>query len=353
MRYRYLGKSGLRVSVLTFGAMTFGRDGVLAQIGSGDLSVARRQVDVCLDAGINLFDTADSYGQSEEVLGQVIAGRRDRLLMATKAHSPTGPGPNDSGLSRHHLIRACEASMRRLGVDHIDLYQLHGWDGRTPIEEILRALDDLTRAGKIGYVGISNFAGWHVMKMLATAERERLIRPVAHQLYYSLAAREAEYELLPIAVDQQVGTLVWSPLSGGWLSGKYRRGAPAPEGSRGDPIGWNPWAVRDQDRLYDTVEVLVDIGRERDVSPAAVALAWLLDRPGISSLVVGARTERQLADNLAAVEIAMTREEKDRLEQASAIPALYPYWHQARYASDRLSDADVIPMEVSGRRGLA
>jgi aryl-alcohol dehydrogenase-like predicted oxidoreductase len=341
MRYRQLGGSGLRVSVLTMGTMTFGGTGGFASVGSTDLHAARRQIDRCLDAGVNLIDTANVYsnGLSEEILGQVLEGRRDDVLVATKARMPMGDGPNDAGLSRHHLLTQCEASLRRLRTDHIDLYQVHEWDGQTPLEETLEALDDLVHAGKVRYVGCSNYAGWQLMKALGVAERRGLPRLVSQQIHYTLQAREAEYELVPIAIDQSLGILVWSPLAGGLLSGKYRRDQPDPEGSR-LLSGWDEPPVRDQGKLYDIIDVIVQVAKERGGSPAQVALAWLLDRPAVTSVVIGARTEEQLADNLGAVELSLTTEERARLEEVSRPPLLYPYWHQAKTASDRLSPAD-------------
>ncbi|GHF37509.1 aryl-alcohol dehydrogenase-like predicted oxidoreductase [Amycolatopsis bartoniae] len=342
MEYRQLGRSGLKVSVLTMGTMTFGGRGNFSKVGTTGVEDARRQVDRCLDAGVNLVDTANVYsgGVSEEIVGQVLAGRWDRTLIATKARMPMGDGPNDAGLSRHHLVRECEASLRRLGTDHIDLYQLHEWDGLTPLEETLSALDDLVRAGKVRYVGASNYSGWHLMKALATAEKHGFPRFVSQQVYYSLQAREAEYELVPISLDQGLGILVWSPLAGGLLSGKYRRGQEAPEGSR-HLTDWNEPPVRDEDKLYDTIEELVSIAGAHEVSPAQVALAYLLGRPGVTSLVVGARTEEQLADNLGAAGLRLSEEDRKRLDAVSAPPLLYPYWHQARTASDRLGPADL------------
>jgi len=342
MRYRQLGASGLRVSVLTMGTMTFGGTGGFASVGSTDLDGARRQLDRCLEAGVNLVDTADVYsgGLSEEIVGQALEGRRDDVLLATKARMPMGDGPNDAGLSRHHLVRSCEASLRRLRSDHIDLYQVHEWDGQTPLEETLQALDDLVHAGKVRYVGCSNYAGWQLMKALGIAERQGLARFVSQQIHYTLQAREAEYELLPIALDQGLGVLVWSPLAGGLLSGKYRRGEAGPAGSR-HLSGWDEPPVRDQELLYDIVEVVVEVAKERGVSPAQVALAWLLERPAVTSLIVGARTEEQLADNLGAADLSLSGEELARLEQVSRPPLLYPYWHQAKTASDRLGPADL------------
>jgi aryl-alcohol dehydrogenase-like predicted oxidoreductase len=324
------------------GTMTFGGRGNFAAVGSTDADEARRQVDQCLEAGVNLFDTADVYsgGLSEELLGQALKGRRDDVLIATKVRMPMGGGPNDAGLSRHHVVTGCEASLRRLGTDHIDLYQVHEWDGLTPLEETLEALDLLVRSGKVRYVGTSNYAGWQLMKALGTADRRGLPRFVSQQIYYSLQARDAEYELIPAAVDQGLGVLVWSPLAGGLLSGKYRQGQPPPPGSR-QLTDWNEPPVRDEDALYATVEALVSVGQEHGVSAAQVALAYLLGRPAVTSLVVGAKTAEQLADNLAAAELTLTAEQRDRLDRVSAPPLLYPYWHQAKTARDRLSAADL------------
>jgi aryl-alcohol dehydrogenase-like predicted oxidoreductase len=340
--YRQLGKSGLRVSALTLGTMSFGGRGQFRHVGNTDLAGAIRQIDMCLAAGINLIDTADVYsdGLSEEIVGQALEGRRDEVLIATKARFPMGPGPNDAGLSRHHLIEACNASLRRLRTDHIDLYQVHEWDGQTPLEETLAALEHLLAAGKVRYVGCSNFAGWQVMKALGVADRERLPRFVSQQVYLSLQERSAEFEIVPSALDQGLGILVWSPLAGGLLSGKYRRGERAPEGSR-LLTEWNEPPVYDEGKLYDTIDVLLEIAQSRGVSAAQVALAWLLQRPGISSVIVGARTDEQLADNLKAAALELSQEEHDRLEAVSRVPLPYPFWHQRNTASDRLSEADL------------
>ncbi|WP_305783436.1 aldo/keto reductase [Symbioplanes lichenis] len=342
MEYRQLGRSGLRVSVLTMGTMTFGGKGNFANVGSTDVAEARRQVDRAIDAGINLIDTADVYsdGLSEEIIGEVLEGRREDVLLATKVRMSMGAGPNDAGLSRHHIIRGAEASLRRLRTDHIDLYQVHEWDGHTPVEETLEALDLLVKQGKVRYVGASNYSGWQLLKALGTADRTGTPRFVSEQIYYSLQARDAEYELIPAAVDQGLGVLVWSPLAGGLLSGKYRRGQEPPAGSR-QLTDWNEPPVRDQEQLYDTVEELVAIGQAHGVSAAQVALAWLLGRPAVASLVIGARTDEQLADNLAAAELSLSAEERERLDKVSALPLLYPYWHQAATSSDRLSPADL------------
>jgi aryl-alcohol dehydrogenase-like predicted oxidoreductase len=342
MDYRQLGHSGLRVSTLTLGTMTFGGRDKFANVGTTDVEGATRQIDMCLEAGINLIDTADVYsgGLSEEIVGRALRGRRDRVLLATKARMPMGEGPNDAGLSRHHLIRSCEASLRRMGTDYIDLYQVHEWDGATPLEETLGALDHLVSSGKVRYIGCSNYAGWHLMKALGISERRNLQRFVSQQIYYSLQARDAEYELVPVALDQGVGILVWSPLAGGLLSGKYRRGQDGPEGSR-HLTDWNEPPVRNEDQVYDIVDALVEIAEERDASPAQVALAWTLGRPGIASVVIGARTDEQLADNLGAADLVLGEEERSRLDELSAPPLLYPYWHQAKTANDRLGEADL------------
>jgi len=342
MEYRALGQSGLRVSVLTMGTMTFGGRGNFKNVGTTDVVQARRQVDMCLAAGVNLIDTADVYsgGHSEEIVGEVLTGRRDEVLLATKVRMPMGSGPNDAGLSRHHIISGCEASLRRLGTDYIDLYQVHEWDGLTPLEETLAALESLMVAGKIRYVGASNYASWQLMKALGTAQRLGLPQFVSQQIYYSLQAREAEYELIPLAVDQGLGVLVWSPLAGGLLSGKYRRNHEAPAGSR-QLTDWDEPPVYDQEALYDIVEVLVGIGEQRGVSAAQIALAYILAKPAVTSLVIGARTDEQLADNLAAASLTLTEAELAELDKASAPPLLYPYWHQAKTAKDRLSPADL------------
>jgi aryl-alcohol dehydrogenase-like predicted oxidoreductase len=342
MRYRQLGASGLRVSVLTMGTMTFGGKGGFASVGSTGVEEARQQVDRCLEAGVNLIDTANVYSGvlSVEILGLGLEGRRDEVLVATKARMPMGDGPNDAGLSRHHLVTQCEASLRRLGTDRIDLYQVHEWDGQTPLQETLEALDDLVRAGKVRYVGCSNYAGWQLMKALGIAQRRRLPRFVSQQIHYTLQAREAEYELVPISIDQGLGMLVWSPLAGGLLSGKYRRDQPGPEGSR-LLSGWDEPPVRDQDKLYDIVEVVVEVAKQRGASPAQVALAWLLERAAVTSVIVGARTTEQLVDNLGAAELSLSEEELARLEEVSRPPLLYPYWHQAKTAADRLGPADL------------
>jgi aryl-alcohol dehydrogenase-like predicted oxidoreductase len=342
MEFRQLGRSGLRVSSLTLGTMTFGGRGPFRAVGQTDLDGARRQIDMALEAGVNLIDTADVYsgGTAEEIVGQALSGRRDEVLLATKARFPMGRAPNDAGLSRHHLIRACEASLRRLQTDHIDLYQVHEWDGQTPLEETLAALEHLVQTGKVRYVGCSNFAGWQVMKALGIAERNGLPRFISQQVYLSLQERSAEYEIVPSALDQGLGLLIWSPLAGGLLSGKYRRGEPPPDGAR-HASEWDEPPVYDEDKLYDTIDVLVEIADSHGVSPARVALAWLIGRPGVTTVIVGARTDEQLADNLAAAELELSAEETARLERVSRPALIYPYWHQRKTASDRLSAADL------------
>jgi aryl-alcohol dehydrogenase-like predicted oxidoreductase len=342
MDYRQLGRSGLKVSALSMGTMTFGGKGAFADTGRTGVAEARRQVDLCLDAGVNLVDTANIYskGLSEEIVGEVLEGRRDKVVLATKARFRMGDGPNDAGLSRFHLIAECEASLRRLRTDWIDLYQVHEWDGLTPLEETMEALDTLVRSGKVRYVGCSNYAGWHLMKALGVSERHGYQRFVSQQIHYTLQAREAEYELVPISLDQGLGILVWSPLAGGLLSGKYRRGKAPPEGSR-HLTSWGEPPVRDEEKLYDIVDTLVAIAEARGVSAAEVALAWILTRPGVASVIVGGRTEAQFAQNLKAVELKLGEDEIARLEAVSRPSLLYPYWHQANSASDRLGPADL------------
>ena len=342
MEYRQLGRSGLKVSALSLGTMTFGGQGKFAKTGQTDVANARRQIALCREAGINLFDTADVYsgGLSEEILGEALGKQRNDVLIASKARFPMGDGPNNRGSSRHHILRACEASLKRLNSDHIDLYQLHQWDGQTPLEETLRALEDLVTSGKVRYVGLSNFSAWHVMKTLGVSETNHWVRPVSQQIHYTLQAREAEYELLPVSHDQGLGVLVWSPLAGGLLSGKYRRNQPQPQGTR-HLADWGEPPVRDETALYDIVDVLVEIADARGVSAAQIALAWLLSKPLVSSVIVGARSEAQLQDNLQAAQLTLGSDELERLDKVSQLPLLYPYWHQAQTASDRLSAADL------------
>jgi len=333
MEHRLLGHSGLNVPVLSFGAATFGGGNEFFKaFGTSGVTDATRLVDLCLDAGVNLFDTADFYSQglSEEILGQAIAGRRDRVLISTKAVFPMGPGPNDYGSSRHHLTRACEDSLRRLGTDTIDIYTLHGFDARTPIEETLRTLDDLVQAGKVRYLACSNFSGWHLMKSQAMAEKYGWTRYVAHQAYYSLVGRDYEWELMPLAIDQGVGTVVWSPLGWGRLTGKLRRGQALHAHSRlhvtaeaGPPVA--------DDYLFKVVDALDEVAAETGKTLPQIAINWLLQRPTVSTVIIGARDEAQLRDNLGALDWQLTAEHMAKLDAASHVSPPYPYWHQRQF----------------------
>lgn len=330
MEYRQLGRSGLKVPVLSLGTGTFGGVGeMFSKWGATDVKEASRLVDVCLESGLNFFDTADVYsrGASEEILGQALKGRRERVLISTKATFTMGDGPNDKGSSRHHLIRACEASLKRLGTDYIDLYFMHGFDALTPVEETLSTLEGLVRAGKIRYFGCSNFSGWQVMKSLAASDRHGWSRHVAYQGYYSLLGRDYEWELMPLALDQGLGTMVWSPLGWGRLTGKLRRGQPPQAGriAQGGEAGGPP--VADED-LYRVVDVLDELAAETGKTVAQVALNWLLQRPSVANLVIGARNEEQLKQNLGAVGWKLGSEQVARLDAVSRRTPIYPYWHQ-------------------------
>ncbi|MGP3976211.1 aldo/keto reductase [Streptomyces sp. 8N114] len=340
MEYRQLGRSGLRVSVLTMGTMTFGGRDVFGNVGSTDVAGARRQVDMCLDAGVNVFDTANIYssGLSEEILGEAVKGRRERLLLSSKVRMPMGDGPNDQGLSRHHIIDQVEGSLRRLGTDHLDIYHVHQWDGLTPLEETMEALDSLVRTGKVRYLGVSNYSGWQLMKALGVADAHGYQRFVSNQIYYSLESRDAEYELVPLSLDQGLGIMVWSPLAGGLLSGKYRRGQQADGGRH--LTDWDEPPVRDEEKLYDTIGTVVDIAAAHGVSPAQVSLAYLLAQPGVTTLVMGARNDEQLRDNLGAVDVRLDAADLERLDKVSAPELIYPHWHQARLAADRFGTPD-------------
>jgi aryl-alcohol dehydrogenase-like predicted oxidoreductase len=345
MEYRLLGRSGLKVSALTMGTATFGSADPSRPLFSIRGKDAARHVAMCRDAGINFLDTADAYGagSSEEVLGEIFAGRWGDVLIATKVRFPMGDGPNDRGLSRYHIVRSCEASLKRLRADHIDLYQFHQWDGLTPVEEIMEAADSLVRAGKVRYLGCSNFSAWHIMKALGAAALNGWQRFVSQQIHYTLFSREAEYELVPLTLDQGLGIMVWSPLAAGLLTGKYGRGKSGPEGSR-HMMGWKEPPVHDEDRLFRIIDVLKAVAAERNVSPARVALAWLLGRPGVATVIIGGRTEEQFKDNLAVVGFTLSAEERARLDKVSLVPLPYPYWHQLFAATDRLSAADLIPI---------
>ncbi|MCD7935949.1 MAG: aldo/keto reductase [Tannerellaceae bacterium] len=335
MEYRKLGGSGLYVPALCFGTVTFGGTDGFEAWGQTQAAEATRMIHLCLDAGINLFDTSDVYseGLSEEILGKAIKEVRNRVLISTKTtFSIRQRDRNDMGSSRFHIINACEASLRRLGTDHIDIYHMHGFDGNTPVEETLRALDDLVTSGKVRYIACSNFSGWHLMKSLSVSDRYGWNRYIAQQVYYSLVNREFEWELMPLGIDQQVGTIVWSPLAAGRLSGKFRRENPRPEGSRvargGSPI---PDEAIDNERLYRVVDVLDQLAGETGRSVAQCAINWLLQRPTVSSVIIGARTEEQLKQNIKATEFNLTPEQVKRLDEASKITPVYPYWHQAQF----------------------
>ncbi|MDE2385238.1 MAG: aldo/keto reductase [Alphaproteobacteria bacterium] len=341
MEYRNLGRSGLKVSLHTLGTMNFAGEGFFNSVGSLDLKAATRLVDVAVDHGVNLFDTSNAYtrGKSEDVLGQILKGRSRELLVQTKVRYGMGEGPNEQGLSRHHIIRECEASLKRLQRDCIDVYLLHQWDGLTPIEESMEALNTLVQSGKVRYVGCSNFSGWHIMKAMMAADRGGLAKFVAQQIHYTIEARESEYELVPITLDQGLGIQVWSPIAGGLLSGKFRRDK-TPEQSR-HISGWTEPPIRDQERLWRIVDALVAVGEAHGVSAAQVALAWLAGKPGVATLVIGARNEAQLKDNLASGQLKLTPEQLQKLEEVSRIPLLYPYWHQYNSVSERLGPADM------------
>ena len=335
MEYRSLGGSGLKVPALMLGTATFGGgNDFFRKWGATDVAEATALVDAALDMGCNMFDTADAYsrGLSEEILGKAVEGRRDKVLLATKVGMAMGEGANDVGTSRERIVRCCEASLRRLRTDCIDLYQLHAFDAQTPIEEMLHALDVLTRAGKIRYFGVSNFSGWHLMKMLSLADKHSLPKPVTHQVYYTLTDRDFEWELMPLALDQNVGTLVWSPLAGAKLSGKVGRNKTPPEDSRaGTDASW----VVPEERLHKVTDALELVAGETARSIPSVALAWLLGRPSVSSVVIGARNVTQLKDNLAAADLRLSAEQIARLDSASAVRPAYPYWHQRRTFTQR------------------
>lgn len=334
MEFRHLGASGFKVPVLSFGTGTFGGKGdFFGAWGNTDVEEAKRLVDICLDAGLNMFDSADIYsdGAAESVLGGAIKGRRDRVLISTKATFRSGDDPNDVGSSRYHLLKACDAALKRLGTDYIDLFQLHGFDAMTPVEETLSTLDDLVRAGKIRYVGVSNFSGWHLMKSLAAADRHGYPRYIANQTYYSLIGRDYEWELMPLGLDQGVGAVVWSPLGWGRLTGKLRRGAALPAVSRLHKTGDMGPQVEDE-YLYRVVDALDEVAAETGKSVPQIALNWLLQRPTVSTVVIGARNEEQLKQNLGAVGWDLTKEQVAKLDAASELTPAYPYWHQRGFA---------------------
>ncbi len=335
MEQRRLGNSGFYVSALSLGTATFGAGESFKAWGSQAVDAARRFVEVAIDAGVTLFDTADAYsaGSSEEVLGKAIHGRRDQVIVATKAFGRMGQGANDSGLSRAHLIKACEDSLRRLGTDYIDLYQSHGFDALTPLEETLEAFQHLVQSGKVRYVGCSNYSAWHLMKALATAKETGGARYVSQQVYYSLVGRELEYELVPLSLDQGVGILVWSPLAAGFLTGKYRRDQQPTEARR--LAGQEPAIALSDDRAYDLIDLMAQIADGYSVSVAQVALNWLLRKPSVTSVILGARTLEQLQDTLNTTNWKLSESDVERLDEASELPAPYPYWHQRKYGVGR------------------
>lgn len=336
MEFRRLGSSGFKVPVLSLGTGTFGsKNELISAFGTTEVEEATRLVDISLEAGLNMFDSADVYsdGSAEEILGKAIKGRRDQVIISTKATFRSGPGHNDVGSSRHHLIRACESSLRRLGTDYIDLYQMHGFDALSPVEETLSALEDMVHSGKVRYIGCSNFSGWHLMKSLAVSEKYGLSRYVAHQAYYSLVGRDYEWELMPLALDQRVGTVVWSPLGWGRLTGRIRRNQPLPEISRlhsqavveaGPPLG--------DEHVYRIVDAIDEAAKETGKTVPQIAINWLLQRPTVATVIIGARNEDQLRQNLRAIDWNLTAAQVGRLDAASATTPAYPYWHQRGFA---------------------
>ncbi|NOK14461.1 aldo/keto reductase [Corallococcus exercitus] len=338
MHYRPLGRTGLFVSELCFGAMTFGGEGFWKNIGQQGQAEADALVGRCLDAGINFFDTANvySFGQSEELLGKALAAKRSQVVLATKVRGRMGPGQNEVGLSRYHIFDSVHASLKRLGTDHIDLLQIHGYDVATPLDETLRALDDLVREGKVRYLGASNLAAWQLMKALGLSDHRGLSRFESLQAYYSIAGRDLERELVPLMKDQQVGLMVWSPLAGGFLSGKYRRGAEGPEGARRTAFDFPPV---DRERAYNAIDVMDAVAKETGTTVARVALAWLLHQPHVTTVILGAKTQAQLDDNLAASELRLSPEQLSKLDAVSKLPAEYPGWMVERQNADRFPPA--------------
>jgi aryl-alcohol dehydrogenase-like predicted oxidoreductase len=335
MEYRQLGNAGLRVPVLSFGTATFGGGNEFFKAwGSTAVEEARRMVNLCLDAGVNLFDTANVYsnGAAEEILGKAIVGLRDKVLVSTKATFPMSEAINDYGSARIHLVKACEDSLTRLGTDHIDIYHMHGFDANTPVEETLQALHDLVRSGKVRYIACSNFSGWHLMKSLSVSERYGWSKYIAHQAYYSLINRDFEWELMPLGIDQKIGTIVWSPLASGMLSGKYRRNQAPPSDARvvqgGSPV---PGDTIDNERLYRIVDKLEEIAAQTGKTIAQVSLNWLLQRPTIANIIIGARNEEQLKQNLGAVGWNLSVEQVRQLDEVSNVFPAYPYWHQRQF----------------------
>jgi aryl-alcohol dehydrogenase-like predicted oxidoreductase len=335
MEYRQLGGSGLRVPVLSFGTATFGGGNEFFKAwGATQVDEAKKLINLCMDAGVNFFDTANVYsaGASEEILGKALAGIRDKVLISTKATFPLGDGVNDYGSSRFNLVKSCEESLKRLNTDHIDVYHLHGFDANTPVEETLNALNNLVQSGKVRYIACSNFSGWHLMKSLSVSERYGWAKYIAHQAYYSLLNRDFEWELMPLGIDQHVGTIVWSPLAAGRLTGKYRRNQPIPQDARvaqgGSPV---PASSISDDVFYNIIDVLDEVAEETGKTIAQVSLNWLLQRPTVSNIIIGARNEEQLKANLASVGWNLTVEQVKKLDAVSEVPPVYPYWHQREF----------------------
>jgi len=337
MEMNFLGDTGLKVSAFALGTMGFG-GATSSPVGDIDIDVATRQVAMSLDAGVNLFDSANSYsaGRAEELLGRALGSRRDDVLVSTKVHARSGDGPNDVGQSRWHVVRACEASLRRLGTDHIDIYHVHGFDGCTPLDEVLGALDRLVRDGKVRYLACSNYAAWQIARAIGISERRNLDRYVAVQAYYSLVARELEWDVIPACRELGLGVLVWSPLAGGLLSGKFRRDS-TPEGTRRSMVGDLGVGHVDHERAWRVIDECEAIARERDVSVAQVALNWVRANDAVSSVIIGARTEAQLADNLATSAWTLSADERGRLDAASAVPLPYPHWFHRQFTAERFS----------------
>ena len=347
MEYRLLGRSGLKVSALSFGAATFGGGNeFFAAWGKTQVDEARRMVDLCIDAGVNLFDVANAYssGLAEEILGKALQGKRDKVLISTKAFFPMADGPNDLGSSRYHILEQCDASLRRLGTDRIDIYHMHGFDRLTPIEETLDTLNTLVHAGKVRYIACSNFSGWHLMKSLSVSTLHGWTRYVAHQVYYSLIGREYEWELMPLGLDQGVGALVWSPLGWGRLTGKIRRGQPLPETSRLHKTASDGPPVADE-FVYKVVDAIDAIAKETGKTVPQIALNWLLQRPTVSSVILGARNEEQLKQNLGASGWNLTTEQVAKLDAASDVTPVYPYWHQRIVAARNPDAVRFLPKE--------
>jgi len=336
MKMRFLGNTGVKVSEICFGAMTFGGRGYWKYIGAVEQKDANDLVSMALTGGINFFDTADAYseGLAEEILGKALGSRRKEIILATKVRLRTGPGPNDVGLSRNHIIESCNASLKRLGTDYIDLYQVHNFDPLTPLEETLRALDDLVRSGKVRYIGASNFSGWQLMKALSISEKQNLEKFVTLQSFYSLMSRDLEFEMVPLCLDQKLGVLTWSPLGGGFLTGKYRRGMPRPQNARRTNPE-NQFLQFDEEKGFDIIDELERIGKNHNATITQSALNYLLRKPAVSSVITGAKAKEQLTDNLKTSDWEMTPEEVGRLDEFSKPPRVYPYWMQQRVVQDR------------------